>query len=149
APDVLAIPVGNAGNISAYWKGFKEYHEAKQTGLPKMFGFEAEGAAAIVNNKAISAPETIATAIRIGNPASWDLAVAAKVDSGGKIHAVTHTEITEAFRLLPRKEGICAEPGSCATLPGVPPQWKEGSIAPGSKVAAVLSGNGLKDPQAA
>src|SRR5699024_4093666 len=112
APDVLAIPVGNAGNISAYWKGFKEYHEAKQTGLPKMFGFEAEGAAAIVNNKAISAPETIATAIRIGNPASWDLAVAAKVDSGGKINAATDTEITKAFKLLPRKECIFANPDS-------------------------------------
>ena len=149
APDVLAIPVGNAGNISAYWKGFKEYHEAKQTGLPKMFGFEAEGAAAIVNNKAISAPETIATAIRIGNPASWDLAVAAKVDSGGKINAVTDTEITEAFKLLPRKEGIFAEPGSCASIAGVIQQCKEGSIAPGSKVVAVLTGNGLKDPQTA
>src|SRR5699024_5591093 len=102
APDVLAIPVGNDGNISDYWKGFKEYHEANQTGLPKTFGFEAEGAAAIVNNKAISAPETIATAIRIGNPASWDLAVAAKVESGGKINAVTDTEITEAFKLLPQ-----------------------------------------------
>src|SRR5690625_5076881 len=112
APDVLAIPVGNAGNISAYWKGFKEYHKAMQTGLPKMFGFEAEGAAAIVKDKAISAPETIATAIRIGNPASWDLAVAAKEESDGKINAVTDTEITEAFKLRPSKEGIFAEPGS-------------------------------------
>ena len=149
APDVLAIPVGNAGNISAYWKGFKEYHKAKQTGLPKMFGFEAEGAAAIVKDKAISAPETIATAIRIGNPASWDLAVAAKEESDGKINAVTDTEITEAFKLLPRKEGIFAEPGSCASIAGVIQQCKEGSIAPGSKVVAVLTGNGLKDPQTA
>ena len=149
APDILAIPVGNAGNISAYWKGFKEYHEAKQTGLPKMFGFEAEGAAAIVKNKAISAPETIATAIRIGNPASWDLAALAKEESGGKINAVTDAEITDAFKLLPRKEGIFAEPGSCASIAGVIQQCKEGSIAPGSKVVAVLTGNGLKDPQTA
>src|SRR5699024_9799584 len=149
APDYLAIPVGNAGNISAYWKGFKEYHETKQTGLPIMFGFEAEGAAAIVKNKAISAPETIATAIRIGNPASWELAVSAKEESGGKINAVTDTEITEAFKLLPRKEGIFAEPGSCASIAGVIQQCKEGSIAPGSKVVAVLTGNGLKDPQTA
>lgn len=149
APDVLAIPVGNAGNISAYWKGFKEYHESKQTGLPKMFGFEAEGAAAIVKNEMISDPDTVATAIRIGNPASWGLAVAAKNESGGKINAVTDEEITEAFKLLPREEGIFAEPGSCASIAGIIQQCKAGSIAPGSKVVAVLTGNGLKDPQTA
>ncbi|HLR67976.1 threonine synthase [Virgibacillus alimentarius] len=149
APDYLAIPVGNAGNISAYWKGFKEYHEAKQTGLPKMFGFEAEGAAAIVKNKVISQPETVATAIRIGNPASWDLAVKAKEESGGIINAVTDEEITNAFKLLPSKEGIFAEPGSCASIAGVIQQCKDGKITPGSTVAAVLTGNGLKDPQTA
>ncbi|WP_164670892.1 threonine synthase [Virgibacillus doumboii] len=149
APDILAIPVGNAGNISAYWKGFKEYHDVKQTGLPKMFGFEAEGAAAIVNNKVFTNPETVATAIRIGNPASWDLAVAARDESDGKIGSVTDDEITEAFQLLARYEGIFAEPGSCASIAGIIQQCKEGSIARKSKVAAVLTGNGLKDPQTA
>ncbi|ASN06030.1 threonine synthase [Virgibacillus necropolis] len=149
APDILAIPVGNAGNISAYWKGFKEYHDEKSTGLPKMFGFEAEGAAAIVKNKIIPNPETVATAIRIGNPASWDFAVAARDESGGKINFVTDNEITDAFKLLARKEGIFAEPGSCASIAGVIQQCKEGSITPGNKVVAVLTGNGLKDPQTA
>ncbi|MFZ3577298.1 threonine synthase [Virgibacillus sp. DJP39] len=149
APEILAIPVGNAGNISAYWKGFKEYNDAKQTGLPKMFGFEAEGAAAIVKNKIITNPETVATAIRIGNPASWDFAVAARDESGGQINAVTDEEITYAFRLLARKEGIFAEPGSCASIAGIIQQCKEGSIPKGSKVVAVLTGNGLKDPQTA
>lgn len=149
APDILAIPVGNAGNISAYWKGFKEYHEAKQAGLPKMFGFEAEGAAAIVKNTVIDKPETVATAIRIGNPASWELALAARDESGGAINAVTDEEITEAFQLLARKEGVFAEPGSCASIAGVIQQCKAGYIVPGSKVVAVLTGNGLKDPQTA
>lgn len=149
APDILAIPVGNAGNISAYWKGFKEYDALKQTDLPKMFGFEAEGAAAIVKNTVIEKPETVATAIRIGNPASWDLAVAARDESGGQINAVTDAEITEAFQLLARKEGIFAEPGSCASIAGIIQQCNLGSIVPGSKVVAVLTGNGLKDPQTA
>ncbi|MFD1447598.1 threonine synthase [Oceanobacillus profundus] len=149
APDILAIPVGNAGNISAYWKGFKEYHEKKQTGLPQMFGFEAEGAAAIVENKVIPNPETVATAIRIGNPASWELAVNAKEESGGTIQSVTDEEILQAFKLLPSKEGIFAEPGSCASIAGVIQQCKEGTIPKGSKVVAVLTGNGLKDPQTA
>jgi len=149
APDVLAIPVGNAGNISAYWKGFKEYHQSKQTGLPKMFGFEAEGAAAIVNNKVIEQPETIATAIRIGNPASWKLAVQARDESGGAIHAVSDKEIKHAYKLLAEKEGIFAEPGSSASIAGIIQQCKEGTIDQGSKVVAVLTGNGLKDPQTA
>ncbi|WP_099156665.1 threonine synthase [Virgibacillus ndiopensis] len=149
APDILAIPVGNAGNISAYWKGFKEYHTNRQTGLPKMFGFEAEGASAIVQNKVISDPETIATAIRIGNPASWKLAINARDESNGKIDAVTDDKIIYAFKLLARKEGIFAEPGSCASIAGVLQQCKNGTIKPGSKVVAVLTGNGLKDPQTA
>jgi len=149
APDYLCIPVGNAGNISAYWKGFKEFHEAKQTGLPKMFGFEAEGAAAIVQDKVIENPETVATAIRIGNPASWKLAVAARDESNGRIGSVTDAEILEAHKLLPRKEGIFAEPGSCASIAGVIQQVKAGTITKGSKVVAVLTGNGLKDPQTA
>lgn len=149
APDILAIPVGNAGNISAYWKGFKEYHELKQTGLPKIFGFEAEGAAAIVKNQVIEQPETIATAIRIGNPASWELAIAARDESNGAINSVTDKEIANAFKLLASKEGIFAEPGSCAAIAGLIQQCEKGTIEKGSKVVAVLTGNGLKDPQTA
>ncbi|MFD1040413.1 threonine synthase [Virgibacillus byunsanensis] len=149
APDILAIPVGNAGNISAYWKGFKEYNIENKTGLPKMFGFEAEGAAAIVKNKVFHEPETIATAIRIGNPASWDLATSARDESAGIIDSVTDDEILEAYQLLTRKEGIFAEPASCASIAGLIKQCKKGVIEPGSKVVAVLTGNGLKDPQTA
>lgn len=149
APDILAIPVGNAGNISAYWKGFKEYHSVKGTGLPHMFGFEAEGAAAIVQGRPIEQPETIATAIRIGNPASWDLAVAAQRDSGGKIDEVTDKEILEAYSLLASSEGIFAEPASCASLAGIHKLLNRDEIARGSKIVAVLTGNGLKDPSTA
>jgi len=149
APDILAIPVGNAGNISAYWKGFKEYNEQKQTSLPKIYGFEAEGAAAITKDGVIASPETVATAIRIGNPASWQLATAARDESGGMIASVSDEEILEAFKTLPAKEGIFAEPGSCASIAGVYQQVKAGTIAKGSKVVAVLTGNGLKDPQTA
>lgn len=149
APDILAIPVGNAGNISAYWKGFKEYNESKQTGLPTIFGFEAEGAAAISKNQVIKDPETVATAIRIGNPASWELAENARDESNGKITSVTDDEILHAFSLLARTEGIFAEPGSCASIAGVIQQCKDGSIKPGSQVVAVLTGNGLKDPETA
>ncbi|GGE40522.1 threonine synthase [Pullulanibacillus camelliae] len=149
APDVLAIPVGNAGNISAYWKGFKEYHEVKGTGLPQMRGFEAEGAAAIVRNQVIPNPETIATAIRIGNPASWHLAVDAAESSQGKIDEVTDQEILEAYRLLAQTEGVFAEPASCASIAGVKKQLASGEIKKGAKVVAVLTGNGLKDPTTA
>jgi threonine synthase len=146
APDVLAIPVGNAGNITAYWKGFKEYHAVKQTGLPQMRGFEAEGAAAIVRNQVIEHPETIATAIRIGNPASWEKAVQAATESSGKIDEVSDAEILEAYKLLAREEGIFAEPASCASIAGVIKQRKRNEIRKGSTVVAVLTGNGLKDP---
>ncbi|MEH7791842.1 threonine synthase [Bacillus safensis subsp. safensis] len=149
APDVLAIPVGNAGNITAYWKGFKEYHEKKGTGLPVMRGFEAEGAAAIVRNEVIEQPETVATAIRIGNPASWKQAVAAADESNGKIDEVTDEEILHAYQLIASEEGVFAEPGSCASIAGVLKQVKSGEIKPGSKVVAVLTGNGLKDPNTA
>ncbi|MEK3976862.1 MULTISPECIES: threonine synthase [unclassified Psychrobacillus] len=149
APDYLAIPVGNAGNITAYWKGFKEYNEKKQTGLPKIYGFEAEGAAAIVQGKPIEFPETIATAIRIGNPASWDYAVAARDESQGLIEAVSDDEMLDAYKLIASREGIFAEPASCASIAGVIRSVKEGKIIPGSKVVAVLTGNGLKDPQTA
>ncbi|WP_442595942.1 threonine synthase [Neobacillus sp. D3-1R] len=149
APDILAIPVGNAGNISAYWKGFKEYAEKRGTGLPKMFGFEAEGAAAIVYNRVIEHPETIATAIRIGNPASWTLASAAVEESNGLIDAVTDDEILAAYRTLAREEGVFAEPASCASLAGIYKQLQKGSLQKGSTIVAVLTGNGLKDPDVA
>lgn len=149
APDILAIPVGNAGNISAYWKGFKEYNESKQTGLPAIFGFEAEGSAAITQNKVIKTPETVATAIRIGNPASWKLATQARDESNGKIESVTDEEILNAFSLLARTEGVFAEPGSCASIAGIVKQCEEGHVKPGTKVVAVLTGNGLKDPETA
>ncbi|WP_090833169.1 MULTISPECIES: threonine synthase [unclassified Bacillus (in: firmicutes)] len=149
APDFLAIPVGNAGNISAYWKGFKEYSDVRNTGLPHMHGFEAAGAAAIVHNKVFEEPETIATAIRIGNPASWDLAVNACQESKGKIDEVTDDEILSAYRLLAAKEGLFAEPASCASLAGVAKQIQSGVISKGATVVAVLTGNGLKDPYTA
>ena len=149
APDVLAIPVGNAGNITAYWKGFKEYHEKKGTNLPEMHGFEAEGAAAIVRGEVIKNPETIATAIRIGNPASWEFAVNAANESNGKIDEVTDEQILAAYTRLARSEGIFAEPGSCASIAGLIKQVETGEIKQGSRVVAVLTGNGLKDPTTA
>lgn len=149
APDYLCIPVGNAGNITAYWKGFKEYNEAKNTGLPKMYGFEAEGAAAIVKGEPFSNPETVATAIRIGNPASWKFAEAARDESGGIIDSVTDDEILEAYKLIARTEGIFVEPGSAASLAGVMKSVKNGGIVKGSRVVTVFTGNGLKDPDTA
>lgn len=149
APELLAIPVGNAGNISAYWKGFKEYADKKGTALPKMCGFEAEGAAAIVYNQVIENPETIATAIRIGNPASWSLASAAVEESNGLIDAVSDEEILQAYKQLAREEGVFAEPASCASLAGIYKQIQKGNILPGTKIVAVLTGNGLKDPDVA
>jgi len=149
APDYLAIPVGNAGNITAYWKGFKEFNERHQTGLPKMHGFEAEGAAAIVKNQVIENPETVATAIRIGNPASWEFAVNAANESGGKIDMVTDEEILDAYQLIARTEGVFAEPASSASIAGVMKDVNSGKIPKGSTVVAVLTGNGLKDPNTA
>jgi threonine synthase len=149
APDVLAIPVGNAANISAYWKGFSEHDACCGTGLPEMRGFEAEGSAAIVKGHPIEAPETVATAIRIGNPASWQKAENAARESGGKIDFVTDEEILAAYGRVACKEGVFAEPASCASLAGVKKQIESGEIAKGSKVVAVLTGNGLKDPNTA
>ncbi|WP_048601999.1 threonine synthase [Rubeoparvulum massiliense] len=149
APDILAIPVGNAGNITAYWKGFKEYHERKGFTLPEMRGFEAAGAAAITHNRVFEEPETIATAIRIGNPASWKYAVEAASESKGKIDEVTDDEILAAYTLLARSEGIFAEPASAASVAGVRKQLQSGEIKEGATVVAVLTGNGLKDPNTA
>ncbi|CAG9621059.1 threonine synthase [Sutcliffiella rhizosphaerae] len=145
APDILSLPVGNAGNITAYWRGFQEYHVEKGTGLPQMRGFEAEGAAAIVHNKVIVNPETIATAIRIGNPASWKYAVDAAEGSLGKIDFVTDEEIIMAYKLLAKTEGVFAEPASSASIAGIIKQLKSGEVEQGKQVVAVLTGNGLKD----
>lgn len=149
APDVLAIPVGNAGNITAYWQGFNEYHEQKGSALPKMYGFQAEGASPIVQNKVIAQPETVATAIRIGNPASWQRAVEARDSSEGLIDSVTDDEILAAYQLMTTKEGVFAEPASNASIAGLLKLHEQGKLAGGQKVVAVLTGNGLKDPQTA
>ncbi|MFT8872467.1 MAG: threonine synthase [Sporolactobacillus sp.] len=149
APDVLCLPVGNAGNISAYWMGFKELRDNQGVAAPKMHGFEAEGSAAIVRNEVIEHPETIATAIRIGNPASWKLAVAAEQESGGKIDSVTDDEILAAYRKLARSEGLFAEPASCASIAGLFKHLKQGKIQKGARVVCILTGNGLKDPTTA
>jgi threonine synthase len=149
APEILAIPVGNAGNISAYWKGFKEFAEKKGTDLPRMFGFEAAGAAALVHNRIFENPETIATAIRIGNPASWDLAVCAVSESNGLFDEVSDDEIVAAYKKIASSEGIFAEPASCASIAGVYKNIQNGKIKKGTKIVAVLTGNGLKDPDTA
>ncbi|MGG3468250.1 threonine synthase [Neobacillus pocheonensis] len=149
APEILAIPVGNAGNISAYWKGFKEFADKKGTGLPRMFGFEAAGAAALVHNRVFENPETIATAIRIGNPASWDLAVSAVQESDGLFDEVSDEEILAAYKKLASSEGVFVEPASAASLAGVYKSIQKGKIAKGTKIVAVVTGNGLKDPDTA
>jgi threonine synthase len=149
-PDYLAIPVGNAGNITAYWKGFKEYHAlGKSQALPKMIGFEAEGAMAIVKGEPIANPETVATAIRIGNPASWQGAVNAANESGGQINYVTDEEILCAYQTIASTEGIFAEPASAASIAGVFKLHREGYFKPGDSVVCVLTGHGLKDPNIA
>ena len=149
APDFLCIPVGNAGNITAYWKGFKEYNETKQSGLPKMFGFEAEGAAAIVKGEPIANPETVATAIRIGNPQSWNHAKAVVRDSNGWFDELTDAEILEAQRLLSMYEGVFVEPASAASVGGAIRDIKAGKIKEGSVIVCTVTGNGLKDPDTA
>lgn len=145
APDYHFIPVGNAGNITAYWKGYKQWHElGKIPTLPKMMGFEAEGAAAIVKGQRIMNPETLATAIRIGNPASWDKAVAARDESNGIINFVTDDEIVSAYKLIASCEGVLAEPASAASVAGL--IKVKDTIKEGSKIVCILTGNGLKDP---
>ena len=150
APDVLAIPVGNAGNISAYWRGFTEYREAgRATSVPRMWGFQAAGAAPLVAGHPIDEPETVATAIRIGNPASWRLATQARDDSGGRIDAVTDAEILASYRDLARLEGVFCEPSSAASVAGVRKAAAAGDLARDALVVCVLTGNGLKDPATA
>ena len=147
APDYLFIPVGNAGNITAYWKGFVEYKQAgKASRTPKMMGFQAEGAAPIVKGKIVKRPKTLATAIRIGNPASWQGAIAARDQSGGVIDCVSDDEILAAYKLLARKEGVFGEPASAASVAGLIKMAGQGLKLSGKKVVCIITGTGLKDP---
>jgi len=150
APEILAIPVGNAGNISAYWAGFREY---AATGIvetrPRMFGFQAAGAAPLVIGRPVEKPNTIATAIRIGNPASWSQAIEARDESGGLIEAVSDDEILDAYRRLAAEEGIFCEPSSATSVAGVTKVAARGGIPPDALVVCVLTGSGLKDPATA
>lgn len=149
APDYQFMPVGNAGNISAYWKGYKEYKQNNVIdGLPRMMGVQAAGAAPIVEGRVIENPETIATAIRIGNPASWDKANAALSESHGAIDKATDKEILEAYKLLSSREGIFAEPASCASLAGLIKYAGSHDLS-GKTIVCILTGNGLKDPDTA
>jgi threonine synthase len=153
APEFHALPVGNAGNITAYWKGYKEYHRlGRISRLPRVLGFQAEGAAPIVRGHPIEHPETIATAIRIGNPASWKGAEAARDESGGAIETVTDAEILDAYRMLASLEGVFVEPASAASVAGVRKLAAAGYFAGAGRaerVVCVLTGHGLKDPERA
>ncbi len=156
APDFHAIPVGNAGNITAYWRGYKEYKKGKHSrGLPKMLGFQAAGAAPIVLGRVVENPQTIATAIRIGNPANWKAAEAAASESGGLIDAVTDEEILAAYKVLAELDGVFAEPASAASVAGLlklkQNGYFKGVAKKGAKIriACTLTGNGLKDPDCA
>ena len=150
APDELFIPVGNAGNITAYWKGFTEYYQAgRATSKPKMRGFQADGAAPIVRGHPIKKPETIATAIQIGNPASWQKAVSARDESGGTIDMVSDDEIMASYRLMATKEGIFGEPASAASLAGLIKLSHQGMDFKQKRVVCVVTGTGLKDPDIA
>ena len=149
APDALAIPVGNAGNITAYWKGFGECAERDYASIhPRMLGFQAAGAAPIVRGAPVEDPQTVATAIRIGNPASWNPAEKARDESQGLIDAVTDEEILDAYHLLAGKEGLFVEPASAASVAGLRKLEREGALR-GGRVVAVLTGSGLKDPETA
>ncbi len=150
APDLLCIPVGNAGNITAYWRGFEEYYRTEiAQQRPKMWGFQAEGAAPLVLGHKVDRPETIATAIRIGNPASWDGAIDARDASEGAISAVSDDEILEAYRLLASREGVFCEPASAASLAGLMKQHRQGVDLQGKVAVCIITGHGLKDPDTA
>jgi threonine synthase len=151
APDIHCIPVGNAGNITAYWRGYREYHrDSAQPGpatlLPRMWGFQAEGAAPIVKGHPVDHPETIATAIRIGNPASWRQAEQARDDSGGLIDAVSDAQILAAHRLLSAHEGVFVEPASAASVAGLLAAHASGLVPAGARIVCTVTGHGLKDP---
>ena len=148
APEVHCLPVGNAGNITAYWKGYNEYaDDAVSSRRPRMLGFQAAGAAPIVSGAPVESPQTIATAIRIGNPASWQQALAARDESGGDIQSVTDRQILDAYRLLAREEGVFVEPSSAASVAGLLQARAAGLVEPGERVVCTVTGNGLKDPE--
>ncbi|WP_256792640.1 threonine synthase [Terrabacter sp. Ter38] len=155
APDIHCLPVGNAGNITAYWRGYREYlaqpvtdaPAGPATHLPRMWGFQAAGAAPIVLGHPVDHPETIATAIRIGNPASWEQAVAARDESGGRIEAVTDEQILDAHRYLSSQEGVFVEPGSAASVAGLLASHAAGLVPSGARIVCTVTGHGLKDPQ--
>lgn len=153
APDYQFMPVGNAGNITAYWKGYKEYcNKGKCTNLPKMMGFQAAGAAPLVSGQPVKNPETIATAIRIGNPASWNSAISARDESGGTIDSVTDDEIIEAYRMVAGLEGIFCEPASAASVAGLKKYIQQKKLEKRVvklKIVCILTGHGLKDPERA
>jgi threonine synthase len=150
APAYHCIPVGNAGNITAYWKGYRTYREAGiARSLPRMMGFQAAGAAPIVEGRPVEHPQTLATAIKIGNPASWKSAEAARDQSGGVIEKVTDEEIVEAYRLLARLEGVFCEPASAASVAGLLKLARAGRLPAGARIACTLTGHGLKDPERA
>jgi threonine synthase len=148
APDVHCLPVGNAGNITAYWQGYREYAaDGTASRTPRMWGFQAAGAAPIVTGQVVEQPQTIATAIRIGNPASWTRALAARDESGGRIDAVTDRAILAAYRLLARTEAVFVEPASAASVAGLLQVAEAGGLEPGQRVVCTVTGNGLKDPE--
>ena len=155
APDIHCLPVGNAGNITAYWRGYREYlaepvtdaPAGPATHLPAMWGFQAAGAAPIVLGHPVDHPETVATAIRIGNPASWEQAVAARDESGGRIEAVTDEQILDAHRYLSSEEGVFVEPGSAASVAGLLAGHAAGLVPSGARIVCTVTGHGLKDPQ--
>jgi len=148
APDIHALPVGNAGNITAYWRGYTEYaRDGIASSRPRMWGFQAAGSAPIVLGHRVENPDTIATAIRIGNPASWQQAEAARDESGGLIDSVTDEEILSAYRILAGKEGLFCEPASAAGVAGILKMAQAGQLDRGQVIVCTLTGNGLKDPQ--
>ena len=148
APDVHCLPVGNAGNITAYWQGYREYAaDGTASRTPRMWGFQAAGAAPIVTGQVVEQPQTIATAIRIGNPASWTRALAARDESGGRIDAVTDRAILAAYRLLARTEAVFVEPASAASVARLLQVAEAGGLEPGQRVVCTVTGNGLKDPE--
>jgi threonine synthase len=150
APDVTCIPVGNAGNITAYWRGFDEYfHLERSSRRPQMWGFQAAGAAPLVSGERVAHPETVATAIRIGNPASWAGAIEARDASGGSISAITDEEIVDTYRRLARDEGVFCEPASAASVAGLRRQVAEGADLAEQTVVCIITGSGLKDPDIA
>lgn len=147
APDIHVLPVGNAGNITAYWKGYREYAaDGIASHTPRMWGFQASGSAPIVRGEVVKDPTTIATAIRIGNPASWSYAQQARDESGGFIDDVTDRQILAAYRLLAAREGVFVEPASAASVAGLLKAAEEGKVDPGQRIVCTVTGNGLKDP---